>query len=583
MRRLLEHSSLQFRVLYRQSLLRVIDLEALSVHADIPRFLGQFAGVLIMFSLIQAGAAFMSGANATTSEARLVIGWRAEQWLISTMMLIVGLFVVFTWDSTFPDRRDAMVLSPLPVGTGTLLAAKVAASSSILVLAVVAFNFASGVAWPLVIGGSSGVLRLLAAYWFTMIAASAFLYGSVLTVQGLSALLLPHRLFLRFSAVLQITAFGLFLGVYFLQPALDTPVALAARRTQWILAVSPSFWFFALLNQLNGSLPPALAWLPRRAWIGLAIAVLGAATSLLLCYLHTMRKTIEEPDLLPTSRGFRWMLRCGTSLDTAVLFFTLRSLLRSRQHRLAYAFYLAVVFVLTTFFLRQAAAGASQSPMSLEFVGATFMMMCFAVVGMRRVFSLPVSLSANWVLRITQLRSSQEYITATRRSLLTLAVLPVWFAAGFLSLSVRPVLQIAAHLTVLALLGLIVSDISLIGFYKLPFTCSFLPGKANVQFMFWSFVIVFLPILGVAAVIELKALQNPLHYGIMMAVLGAVSVGLWALNRYRAKSAVLCFEEVPGELITTLGLTSGTLAQTRIDMDGSDLGTTTRDERCNLP
>lgn len=80
------------------------------MQADIPKLLGQFAGVLIMFSLIQAGAAFMSGLDtAATPEARLVIAWRAEQWLISTMMLIIGLFVVFTWDSTFPDRRDLAV------------------------------------------------------------------------------------------------------------------------------------------------------------------------------------------------------------------------------------------------------------------------------------------------------------------------------------------------------------------------------------------------------------------------------------------------------------------------------------------
>ena len=38
-------------MLYRQFLLRVVDLEALSIEADIPRFLGQFAGVLIMISL----------------------------------------------------------------------------------------------------------------------------------------------------------------------------------------------------------------------------------------------------------------------------------------------------------------------------------------------------------------------------------------------------------------------------------------------------------------------------------------------------------------------------------------------------
>jgi hypothetical protein len=210
--------------------------------------------------------------------------------------------------------------------------------------------------------------------------------------------------------------------------ARGTSCAANPTDTRWLTFLL----VFALLNQLNGSLPPALVWLPRRAWIGLAIALLGAATSLLLCYPRTMKKTIEEPDLVPASRGFRWMLRFGTSVDTAVLFFTLRSLVRSRQHRLAYAFYWAVVFVLTTFFLRQASPGASRSPMSLEFVGATFMMMCFAVVGMRRVFSLPISLSANWVLRTTQLRSSQEYLTATRRSLLMLAVLPVGLAAALL-------------------------------------------------------------------------------------------------------------------------------------------------------
>ena len=56
-RKLFDRLPLQFRVLVRQFLLRVIDLESLSIEADIPRFLGQFAGVLIFFSLAQAIAA----------------------------------------------------------------------------------------------------------------------------------------------------------------------------------------------------------------------------------------------------------------------------------------------------------------------------------------------------------------------------------------------------------------------------------------------------------------------------------------------------------------------------------------------
>ena len=39
-------------------------------------------------------------------------------------------------------------------------------------------------------------------------------------------------------------------------------------------------------------------------------------------------------------------------------------------------------------------------------------MMALAVVGMRNVFPLPISLNANWVLRLTQLNPSHKYIAA---------------------------------------------------------------------------------------------------------------------------------------------------------------------------
>src|ERR1039458_8811542 len=86
------------------------------------------------------------------------------------------------------------------------------------------------------------------AYWFTMTAACAFLYGTVLTVQGMTALLLPRGLFLRLSALLQLVAFGLFLGVYFLQPTFDNQAAMTTASNHHLLVCLPSFWFFALFR-----------------------------------------------------------------------------------------------------------------------------------------------------------------------------------------------------------------------------------------------------------------------------------------------------------------------------------------------
>ena len=64
-------------------------------------------------------------------------------------MLVVGLFAVLSWDSTFPDRRDVLVLAPLPVRARTMFLAKVAAVAMALGLTVALLHGASGLIWPL--------------------------------------------------------------------------------------------------------------------------------------------------------------------------------------------------------------------------------------------------------------------------------------------------------------------------------------------------------------------------------------------------------------------------------------------------
>ena len=93
-------------------------------------------------------------------------------------------------------------------------------------ITVVALNALAGLVWPLVLAPPAvnlidlilnpAVYRCFVAYWFTMIAAGAFIFGSVLGVQGVAAQLFSRRQFLRVSAFLQVAAFSLFISVYFL-------------------------------------------------------------------------------------------------------------------------------------------------------------------------------------------------------------------------------------------------------------------------------------------------------------------------------------------------------------------------------
>lgn len=540
---------LTFRVLHQQFLLRVIDLEALSIEADIPGFLGQFAGVLIMFGFIHTFAVYV---------AIVEYPFRLEHYLISTMMLVAGLITVVSWDSIFPDRRDIMVLAPLPVRPGMILSAKVCASASLLGIAILSLNTAPGLVGAFLLGllhaSSFGFFQVLAAYSITMVAATLFLYCAVLSFQGLTALLLPRRLFLRLSAFLQLFAFGLFISVYFLEPTLGTLPELLAPQNRHILAIFPQFWFLAMLNQINGSLPPELTWIATRAWIALAIVIAGATVSLLLCYLRTMKTTIEAPDLVPGTGGFHWAPRFGGGLRTAIAIFSLRSLVRSRQHRVAFAFFLAIVAAIGITCLRREIFATAPEPLPSDFLISSLIMMSIAVLGLRAVFSLPISLNANWMLRTTQLCPTSKYVAATRITLLLFSVAPMLITATLLALNYRPWHRVAAHLMLLALFGFVFVELALFKFDKIPFTCSYLPGKANVQVIFWGAVFLWIILAVLAATFEQTALQNPRRFAIVACTLLILLLGIGTINRIRARSALLYFEDVPPEVVTRLGL-----------------------------
>jgi len=123
-----------------------------------------------------------------------------------------------------------------------------------------------------------------------------------------------------------------------------------------------------------------------------------------------------------------------------------------------------------------------------------------------------------------------------------------------MGLAFRPLVPVAGHLVLLALLGVLMVDASLIGFAKVPFTCSLLPGGSNVQFTFWATFAGLVLLLAFLIPAELEALRSLSHFLLLAAGMLAVNCLLWGFNRWRAKSVEIYFEELPEELIMKLGL-----------------------------
>lgn len=512
----------QFRVLYRQFLFRVVDLEVLSAHAlgDANKLLGQFAALLVLFSVVSGlGPLFMD--KNMTAGARQELTLHTERVLITVTMLVVGIFAVLSWDSIFPDRRDVFVLGPLPVRARTMFLAKLAATGTALTVVVVLLHCVAGLTWPFVFSvrgtGFVGVVRSFAAYWFTMLGAGAFIYCGVLAIQGLAAQVLPRRSFLRASGFLQMAAFCSFVSVYFLEPPVE--------------------WFLALLGELNGWMPSALAPLARRAWLGLAVTTLAAAVAYALSYMRTIRLIVEEPDITSARRGFRWLPRFGSGVQTAIGQFSVRTLTRSRQHRLILAFYLGAGLAFTIPLLSGLATPqGADAPVIIwhrpnaAMLAASVMMMALAVIGVRVVFALPLELRGNWIFRAVGLSDTGKILTASRRALLLLSVMPVWLVSAAVCFWLWPWPQAAAHLVVLGLVGLILADLALYSFRKIPFTCSYLPGKSQVHMIVVAAAIV-MSVVAQSVLWEQEAFQEPGMMTAMLALLGLAMLGIrWRIR-----------------------------------------------------
>jgi hypothetical protein len=393
-----------------------------------------------------------------------------EHFLIATTMVVVSLFSVLCWDSIFPDKRDVLILAPLPVRASTVFRAKLAALIAALSVSVLSLNIFSGLVWPFLFsspngGGFFGVIRSLAAYWITMVMAGIFMFCCVLGVQGVTSLMLPRQQFLRLSALLQAGAFFVFFGVYILEPPLEAPTALAAPENQRLLAYLPSYWFFGLFQQLNGSIVPEFVSLAKRAWAGLAAAACCGLASVLLAYFRTMRETVEEPDIMPGTPWINWPLRFGTLLETCVALFSMRTLLRSRQHRILLCFYLGTGLAIVLAYLKTPLGqrgflhGPRGDVVDAAFLVASLWVICFAVIGVRVVIAMPHTLRANWIFRTTETREVAEYLAAVRRSLLVIALAPAWLLVAVLFLLRWPTWLVAGHLAVLGLVGVIVVEL----------------------------------------------------------------------------------------------------------------------------
>jgi hypothetical protein len=509
------------------------------------------AGGLLLTRVFMAKYGMLAGAP-PEAYAREVVADHAflmalPMWIVAAAMSLVG-------QSLFPDETDFRILMAEPLSRTEVFAAKLAALLLFGGLFVLGshLGLVAPAALTLIGAARTGTVVLAAAAFVaSSIAGSLFAALGIVAIHGLLVLLASRTRLLAFSGAVRIVVIG---GLVLALPLVTRLPATAAafEANAWWLAWAPPAWFVGLERWLLGeTMRGMLAAQAIAATIG-AVAI--SAFAYVRLYRRFDRVTFQSAGPVRSSGRAPSIAGWGRGAPVrrAVLRFVSLTIRRSVLHQglvvglLAGTGGLVLNSLLSANWRADAPAG---NALIWTLLWAPMTMLFLSVPAMRLALSVPMDLRANWIFRMTEdVDGRAEVAAASVRAVLALAVaVPIaliaplqWWVMGDACLAV---------LVVEASIGWLLVEFLMADWRRVPFTCSYVPGKGFVPQMcvkaFASYVV-----FTFATGLMLRA---SLRYPAVACVLASgFSVAAGALHARRARHArqtsLLFEDQVPSDL-----------------------------------
>ena len=490
-----------------------------------------------------------------------------ELWQITLAMSVVGLLAAVEWHALFPGIRDYLSLGTLPVRPRQIFLAKFLALFALISAAIAVVNATPTLAFAGLAHGrwepNPSFAAHLMAHGAACALASYFLCFALTACQGILLNVLPPRLFALVTGYVQGLAITLMLVLIVLSVSIDSTVEMSVLRpelSKWL----PPVWFLGLYQTLLGNPEPRFRPLAARALIGLGVAAGLALLSYLVSYQRHRRLFVEGTGARRREGKLGRRLLDFTipnPRQQAVFVFMARTLARSAQHRMVLMGYLGfcLAMVLSGIVGLRETPGAPRifKPNQLvmaSFVNAHLVLLIGLLIGLRHLFSIPAELRANWIFRITEREGRSQWLRAIDRFVLFWLV-PVILLVPLPLEIVLLGARAAGELMVFAVGGLLVYERLFFEAEKLPFTCSYLPGKRPA----WTIVLAFIGVVSLLPVANLM-LVSLLESRIPALLFVALLVVTWTwIHRLRELSWAelpLMYEEAPEPAVRTLNLSA---------------------------
>jgi hypothetical protein len=442
----------------------------------------------------------------------------------------------------------------------TIFFVNLSAILSLAALFTFVVNAASLVLFPLAVVGSQPsfllLFRFAAGHASAVFLASVFTFFAVFALAGLLMALLPPSLFPRISLsarfIIGLALLALLASSFTVPDFLDQ-VSFAARHR---VGMMPPVWFLGISQAVWGrGRDPFYFSMKINALVALGSAVLVGAAAYTLSFRWSFIRIPEtaqagpflhKPFLVsPSAVLDRTILRVPS--QRACYHFIVRTLLRSDGHLqivLSFAA-LALVAVAQTLSSVTSISSISTGPIpSVEFLSIPFIVSYCIIIGVRLAFEIPSDLRANWIFRFWLAPDDRQARPIARRILLVFIfpwLIPLCFVV---TLKFFGWTNALLHTAILIVSDVMLVEIALINFRKIPFTCSYPIFRSHSGLILAAYLLGFFAFTDYIPAVEHWSLPSFLRAGCFAAFAAIV---LAALHAYRKQmlemDKQLIFEE----------------------------------------
>jgi hypothetical protein len=485
-----------------------------------------------------------------------------EYFFIVLSMTVTGAAALWRWDSLFLDRRDHTNLIPLPVSLRIIFFANF---SAILVLAAlfnVVVNAASMVLFPVAVVGSNGSFarfwHFSAGHGVAVLTASAFSFFAVFAVAGSLMVVVPASAFRRVSLFVRFAIAVILLALLasvFTVPAalLGTSVARAHK-----MAMLPPVSFLGLARTVWGIRgDPFVDTMAKAAAFAFVLAVVVVVITYALSFRRSFLRIPETADAGPLPRmrasfsplALVHKATLRASSHRACYHFIVRTLLRSDAHLQVVSAFAALGLVAAAEALTSVRSDrfflARHSP-SADFLAIPFILSYCIIVGIRFAFEIPSDLRANWIFKLWLRPDGQQARPIARRVLLALSLpwlIPACFVPTLIFFGWTNALL---HTAILVVSNAALTEILLVKFRKIPFTCSYPTFESNSGVILVAYLFGFFVFTDYLPEMEHWSLDEPLRAVSFIALFAIAFASVYGYQKQMLDmDKELVFEETP--------------------------------------